>query len=137
MTEVLLDGVGAGPLLRLAAPLSFWGGVSSDGTIIDIHHPDRGRSVAGAVLAMSTGRGSSSSSSVLAELIRSGRGPAALLIENRDAIVVTGALVAAELYDLRVPVVLVAPEEAAALPEGGTADVDTAADPVLRVSPRA
>lgn len=132
MTEVLLEGAGAGPLLRLGAPLSFWGGVGPNGSIIDVHHPDRGRSLAGAVVAMAAGRGSSSSSSVLAELIRAGVGPAALLLESRDAIVVTGALVAAELYGVRVPVLLVTPDEVDALPADGAVLIDTDADPLLR-----
>lgn len=132
MSEVLLEGSGTGPLLRLQAPLSFWGGVGSDGSLIDGHHPDRGSSVAGAVLALSAGRGSSSSSSVLAELIRAGVGPAALLLETRDAIVVTGALVAAEIYGVRVPVVLVSAEELDGLPPGGIVSVDTDAEPVVR-----
>lgn len=134
MTEVLLEGSGVGPLLRLQAPLSFWGGVGPDGSIIDGHHPDLGSSVAGVVLAMSAGRGSSSSSSVLAELIRAGLGPAALLLETRDAIVVTGALVAAEIYGVRVPVVLVSAEELDELPAEGVVVVDSDAEPVLRAA---
>jgi len=131
VTEVLLEGRGTGPLLRLAAPLSFWGGVDAEGTIIDPHHPDRGRSVAGAVLSMTSGRGSSSSSSVLAELVRSGHGPAAVLLQSRDAIVVTGLLVAAELYGTRVPVVLVGPDTAQGL-RGTRATVDTSAATIVR-----
>lgn len=131
MPEILLPGSGIGELLRLRAPLSFWGGVGPRGDIIDVHHPDRGRSVTGTVLAMAAGRGSSSSSSVLAELIRNGAGPAALLLESRDAIVVTGALVAAELYDVRVPVVFVSRETLDALATGEALTVNTTEDPVL------
>ncbi|GAB3633610.1 aconitase X swivel domain-containing protein [Microbacterium sp. 22179] len=132
MTAVLLEGRGTGPLLRLQAPLSFWGGVGHDGTVVDVHHPDRGRSLSGVVLAMDAGRGSSSSSSVLAELIRAGVGPCAILLASRDAIVVTGALVAAELYDVRVPVVLVPPAAQAGL--AGRLTVDTSQDPIVRTS---
>jgi uncharacterized protein len=56
---------------------------------------------------MESGRGSSSGSSVLAEAIRAGTAPAAILLRQRDAIIVTGAIVAAELYDIACPVVLV------------------------------
>ena len=43
-------------------PVSFWGGISADdGVIIDVHHRDRGRSVAGTVLVMPGGRGSTNS----------------------------------------------------------------------------
>ena len=55
---------------------------------------------------MPGGRGSSSGSATLAEALRLGKGPAAILMLERDAIVVVGAMVAAELYGLACPVVL-------------------------------
>ena len=60
-----------------------------------------------AILMMPTGRGSSSGSATLAEALRLGAGPAAILMLERDAIVVVGAIVAAELYGLACPVALV------------------------------
>ncbi|WP_082297697.1 aconitase X swivel domain-containing protein [Microbacterium sp. GCS4] len=131
MIDVLLDGVAIGPLLRLRAPLSFWGGVDESGTVVDLHHPDRGRNLSNSILVM-TGRGSSSSSSVLAELIRSGAGPAAIILGSRDAIIVTGALVAAELYKHTVPVLFVSDDEAP-FEDGKNVIVDTAHQPALRV----
>lgn len=105
MPEVLHAGRGEGEVLALDAPLSFWGGVhESEGTVIDVHHPQHGATLAGRVLVMPSGRGSSSSSSVLAELIRNGHGPAAILLREADPIVALGALVAAELYGRQVPV---------------------------------
>ena len=56
---------------------------------------------------MRAGRGSSSGSSVLAEAIRLGTGPAGIVLLTRDAIVTVGAMVAAELYGKECPVVLV------------------------------
>ena len=55
---------------------------------------------------MPGGRGSSSGSATLAEALRLGKGPAAILMLERDAIVVVGAMVAGELYGLACPVVL-------------------------------
>ena len=52
---------------------------------------------------MPGGRGSSSGSATLAEALRLGNGPAAILMLERDAIVVVGAMVAAELYGLACP----------------------------------
>ena len=67
---MLLTGDAAGEALVLAEPLSFWGGVDPvTGTVIDARHPQRGECVAGRVLVMPAGRGSSSSSSVLAETL--------------------------------------------------------------------
>ena len=103
----LVPGAASGPVLRLDEPLSFWGGLdSATGTIIDRLHPQRGACVAGRVLMMPGGRGSSSGSATLAEALRLGNGPAAILMLERDAIVVVGAMVAAELYGLACPVAL-------------------------------
>jgi predicted aconitase with swiveling domain len=71
-------GNASGEALVLTEPLSFWGGVDDLGTISDVHHPQLGVNVSGQVVFLPSGRGSSSSSSSLAELIRAGVGPAPL-----------------------------------------------------------
>lgn len=97
-----------GTALVLSEPLSFWGGVDpTDGTIIDRHHLQAGESVRGRVLVMPSGRGSSSSSSVLAETIRVGTGPVAIVLAEPDGILALGALVASKLYGRTTPVVVV------------------------------
>ena len=105
MSQVLVAGGAEGDVLALDEPLSFWGGVDeASGCIIDVHHPQHGASVVGRVLVMPAGRGSSSSSSVLAELIRAGFGPAAILLGERDPIVALGAAVGRDaLRPLRSP----------------------------------
>jgi len=104
---VLVAGAARGPVLRLAEPLSFWGGVEPrTGRIIDRRHPQHGACVTGTVLVMPGGRGSSSSSTVLAEAIRLGTAPAAILLTEPDPIVALGAVVALELYGIAVPVLL-------------------------------
>jgi predicted aconitase with swiveling domain len=100
-------GTASGRVLRLDVPLSFWGGTDHRGVIVDGHHPQRGQSVAGSVLVMRSGRGSSSSSYVLAEQLRVGTGPSAIVLAERDAIITLGTMVAQELYDTDVPVALV------------------------------
>jgi predicted aconitase with swiveling domain len=106
----LLVGEAAGPALVLAEPLSFWGGVdAATGTIVDPHHPQRGASVGGRVLVLASGRGSSSSSSVLVECLLAGVGPAAIVLGEPDAILLVGAVVAVELGGPTCPDV-VAPE---------------------------
>ena len=93
--------------LVLSEPLSFWGGVDEKtGIIIDIHHPQHGQCITGRVLVMPGGRGSSSSTSVLAELIRNGAGPKEIVLDRPDPIIALGALVAEELYGIVVPVVV-------------------------------
>lgn len=108
----LVPGEASGAVFVLREPLSFWGGLdAATGRIIDHWHPQNGEAVNGRVLVMESGRGSSSGSSVLAEAIRRGTGPAAIILLTRDAIVTVGALVAAELYGKACPVVMARPED--------------------------
>lgn len=105
----LVAGTGRGPVLWLDEPISFWGGVDPhDGRILDERHPQAGRSVTGTILAMAHGRGSSSSPSILAEMIRSGSAPAGVILGQADTMVVLGSIVAAELYGTTLPVVVLA-----------------------------
>lgn len=101
-------GEASGPVLRLSAPLSFWGGVEAGtGRIIDRSQPHFGAALGGHVLVMPSGRGSSSASSVLAETIRNGTGPVAIVMERPDPIITSGAMVARSLYGIVCPVVVV------------------------------
>lgn len=105
--RVLAAGSATGFALVLREPLSLWGGMDpATGLLIDVHHPQRGTSLAGTVLVMAAVRGSSSSSSVLAEAVRTGHAPAAVLLGETDLILAVGAAVAEELYGVRVPVVV-------------------------------
>jgi predicted aconitase with swiveling domain len=100
-------GEAEGIALVLAAPLSFWGGIDIEtGNIIDHSHPDRGKNVTGRILVMPGGRGSSSASAVLAETIRRGTGPAAIVLSLPDPILTVGAIVAQSLYGFRCPIVV-------------------------------
>jgi uncharacterized protein len=106
--RTLAPGAGSGPALVLDQRLSFWGGVDpGHGTIVDRHHPQAGTPLAGTVVLMPSGRGSSSSSTVLAEAIRRRTAPAAVVMLEPDVIVALGSVVAARLYGRRVPVVVV------------------------------
>jgi len=130
----LLAADAAGEALVLDEPLSFWGGLdSSTGRIIDARHPQRGRNVSGRVLVMPAGRGSSSSSSVFAEAIRRGTGPAAVVLAEPDEIVVLGALVVQLLDGVACPVVVL---DGADYRRLGTGDyVAMGADGRLAVTP--
>jgi len=122
--RALVAAAGAGRALVLDEPLSFWGGLdAASGRIIDRRHPQAGEDVAGRVLVMPAGRGSSSSSSVLAEAIRLGTGPAAILLSRADEIVVLGALVVDLLYGATCPVVLLEEADYARLRSGDAVTV--------------
>lgn len=102
-----LAGEADGLALVLTQPLSFWGGIDAEtGEIIDHSHPALGQNVAGKILVMPSGRGSSSSSSVLAEAIRRGTAPAGVLLLRPDPILAVGAIVAEFLYAIHMPLVV-------------------------------
>ena len=109
-----VEGEAEGLALVLAEPLSFWGGVNVEtGEIIDRSHPDCGKTIAGRILVMPSGRGSSSSASVLAEAIRLGVAPAAIVLARPDPILTVGALVARSLYGAVCPIVVCAIDDIA------------------------
>lgn len=114
MTRVLVEGDATGEIFVLERPLSFWGGYDPrTGIISDVAHPQHGESLAGRIVVMPHGRGSSSSSAVLAEALRLGTGPKALVLREPDQIVITGVLVARMLYGIECPVVVAAiPQDA-------------------------
>ncbi|MGH2579220.1 MAG: aconitase X swivel domain-containing protein [Actinomycetota bacterium] len=106
--RALVTGEARGPALVLDEPLSFWGGVDPEtGRVIDVHHPQLGVNVTGRVLVMPSGRGSSSSSSVLVESSHAGTGPVAIVMREPDPIIALGAIVIRELFGTRFPVVVV------------------------------
>ena len=122
--RVLVEGTGRGDVLVLDEPLSFWGGVDPEtGEITDRRHPQRDLSVAGKVLVMPAGRGSSSSSNVLAEAVRLGTAPAAILLAREDPIIALGALVALELYGSAPPVVVLDASQYGTMPRARAAEL--------------
>ena len=105
--RILVEGHATGSALVLDEPLSLWGGLDpATGVIVEANHPQRGSVVTGTILVMPSGRGSSSSATVLAEAIRAGTAPAGIVLGEPDDIIVIGALVAVELYGISTPVVV-------------------------------
>jgi predicted aconitase with swiveling domain len=122
--RALVAGAARAAALVLDEPLSFWGGMDvSSGRIVDAHHPQCGKTLDRRVVVMASGRGSSSTSSVLAEAIRAGTAPAAILLLRPDEIIVLGALVARELYGLVLPVVVMAEDDYRAIRSGDMVEV--------------
>lgn len=104
----LVQGSAQAVLLHADVGLSFWGGVDPfSGEVIDRHHPLSGQVIAGSVLAIPSGRGSCTGSSVLLELILNGHAPAALVFAETEEILTLGVLVAHLLFGRSLPVVCV------------------------------
>ncbi|MGF6514109.1 putative aconitase/putative aconitase with swiveling domain [Pseudomonas sp. BT76 TE3572] len=112
----LVAGAAQGALLFADVGLSFWGGVDPySGEVIDRHHPLSGEYLAGRVLAIPSGRGSCTGSSVLMELISNGHAPAALVLAEPDEILTLGVLVAQTIFERSLPVLCIGREAFAAL----------------------
>jgi predicted aconitase with swiveling domain len=132
-TLVLIEGSARGEAIVLDQPLSFWGGIEPEtGAIIDRRHPQSGDSVTGRVLVMPFGRGSSSSSTVLAETIRLGTAPSAIVLLEPDPILALGAAVARELYGRSLPIVVVSKDDYERIRTRDTVTVDA---PQSRAAP--
>lgn len=123
--NALIAGTATGPVVALTEPLSFWGGFDpNNGSIIDRRHPQLGISLTGSIALIPSGRGSSSSSSVLAEAIRMGTAPAGIVLTTPDAIIMLGAMVAEELYGTTMPVVVIAEADVAHVQTWRSARID-------------
>jgi predicted aconitase with swiveling domain len=122
--RTLVAGRATGVALVLDEPLSFWGGLDPEtGELIDTHHPQRGVVLTDRILVMPSGRGSSSSSYILAEAIRAGSAPAAIVLREPDGIVALGAIVARELYGSTIPVLVLNTPAYEAIPDATLLEV--------------
>jgi len=122
--RLIAPGRARAPALVLDEPLSLWGGLDpATGQVIELRHPQHGATVAGRVLVLPAARGSSSSASVLAEAVRAGTAPAAIVLGEPDLILALGAAVAEELYGVQIPILVLSAEDLAAIRDGATVDI--------------
>ncbi|MDE0201277.1 MAG: DUF126 domain-containing protein [Rhodospirillaceae bacterium] len=107
--NVLVGGRARGSVLRLDEPVSFWGGISpATSEVVLAGHPQRGERIAGRILVLPQPIGSSSSASVILELLHKGLAPRALILGARDAILPIGVLVARQMGWDAIPVLAMA-----------------------------
>ena len=122
--HAVLGGLAEGRVIATNEPLSFWGGIDpASGRVIDVHHPLHGQSLTGAILMMPTTRGSCTGSGVILDLALTGRAPAALVFCEAEDVVTLGALIAAEMFGKRLPVLRLSPEAFALLAKATTARI--------------
>ncbi|MGH2462737.1 MAG: aconitase X swivel domain-containing protein [Candidatus Limnocylindria bacterium] len=122
--RLIAPGRARAPALVLDEPLSLWGGMDpATGRVIERRHPQHGAVVTGRILVLPAARGSSSSASVLAEAVRAGTAPAAIVLGETDLILALGAAVAEELYGLQLPIVVLPPADLAAIRDGAIVDI--------------
>ena len=117
--EPQIAGKAEGLVLKLARPISFWGGVDpTNGRISDPRHPNHDSEIAGRILVLPGMIGSSSSSYIMLELMAIRRAPAALVLAEPDAILGLGVVVAREMNYGSIPVVVLPREKQSALETG-------------------
>ncbi|KQC03089.1 MAG: hypothetical protein APR53_06085 [Methanoculleus sp. SDB] len=88
-------GRATGELLVSSEPISFLSGVDPEtGIVIEEGHPLSGVSIAGKVLAFPFGKGSTVGSYVIYALRKNGVAPAAIINEEAEPIIATGAIIA-------------------------------------------
>lgn len=123
--RVLNPGEAGAQAMVLDEALSFWGGFDAQtGIIVDQHHPQKGSCVAGRFLVLPESRGSAGTPAGIAESIRRGVGPAAIALGKADVNVAVGAMVAAALYGIHVPVLVISEAQRARLRSGDRVETD-------------
>ncbi|MCU4717828.1 DUF126 domain-containing protein [Halapricum hydrolyticum] len=91
--NAITEGMATGEVLRSTEPISFYGAVEPDtGEFIEEGHQLEGENVAGKVLVFPRGKGSTVGSYVLYGLAQNGVAPAAIINEETETIVATGAI---------------------------------------------
>lgn len=125
--NILVPGQALGDVLFSDVPLSFWGGIDArTGEVIDRNHPLFGENVAGRILAIPSGRGSCTGSSVIMELVLNGHGPSGMLFSQREDILTLGVVVADEMFGHSIPMVELRPDRFAALKTIKRVSIDNA-----------
>jgi predicted aconitase with swiveling domain len=106
--RVLVAGEASGESLVSSEPLSFWGGYNSDnGEIIDRRHPLSGQIASGRILVLPFTRGSSTTTAVLLESVKNGTAPAGIVTSRVDSFLSLASIVADEMYQKPIPIVVV------------------------------
>ncbi|KIL92880.1 hypothetical protein FAVG1_04061 [Fusarium avenaceum] len=107
-----VQGKASAKLLASDLELSFWGGVDPQTSeIIDRHHPLSGKYLQNSVLAIPGGRGSCTGSGVILELILNGKAPEAIIFERREDILTLGVMIAEEVFNQSIPVLVLKKED--------------------------
>jgi hypothetical protein len=123
--RAVVPGRASGIALVSAEPLSFWGGYDAKtGEILDRRHPLSGQFAAGRVLVIPFTKGSSTTTQVLLEAIRSGSAPAAIVSRGEDAFLSLASIVADEMYRTPIPVLAVSPVDFARFRTGQRIEIE-------------
>ncbi|KAF4997294.1 hypothetical protein FDECE_12111 [Fusarium decemcellulare] len=107
-----VQGKASGRLIASNLELSFWGGVDPQTSeVIDRHHPLSGQRLENSILAIPGGRGSCTGSGVMLELLLNGKAPKAIIFERCEEILTLGVMIAEEVFQKSIPVVVLKMED--------------------------
>ncbi len=121
----IVPGTASGMILASTHSISFWGGVDPrTGCINDPRHELFKKSIAGTVLAFPFGKGSSTGSLIMLELVRVGKAPAAIVNIRTEPILATGPIVSKHFYGREVPIITLDDNAFALLKTGQFATVN-------------
>ncbi|RMF13428.1 MAG: DUF126 domain-containing protein [Candidatus Dadabacteria bacterium] len=129
----ILRGRGSGPFLGTDVPVNFTAAFTKIPNLLpwrraevrDRHHPWYRRNIRGHVIALPTCIGSTHTGLVLLDLVRMHNGPAAIIVDHADSLLVSGVVLSEVWYDETVPIVEYDTAELrSAIPEGTTVAVD-------------
>jgi len=115
----VVPGAATGAAVVSTQPISLWGGLDpKTGRIIDKRHERYGEVITGKVFVFPQGKGSCTASAVLLESIRLETAPAGIININVDPILALGSIVAKELYEKPVPIVILSQKDHATIRDG-------------------
>ena len=110
--EIVIAGAAKGEALVSSEPLSFWGGYDAQtGEIVDRRHPLSGQIAAGKVLVLPFTKGSSTTTAILLEAVRTGNAPAAIVSRGKDMFLSLASIVADEMYQKPIPILATSPSD--------------------------
>lgn len=109
----ILKGKARGPLLASDVPINFVAAFtkipnflpSKKAEVRDRHHPWFKTSIKGKVIALPTCIGSTYTGLVLLDLVRMENGPAAIIVDHADTLLVSGVILSEVWYDKAIPIV--------------------------------
>lgn len=128
----MVPGTGKGEVLKTSQSISFWGGVDPEtGLINDPRHELFNQSVAGRVLVFPFGKGSSTSSLIMLELVRINRAPAAIVNMRTEPILASGPIVCKYFYGKEIPILCLDEKSFRMLKTGQNVTVDATKNVII------
>ena len=122
--EFILEGKGKGKILATRDPISFWGCVDPlTGMITDKRHELYQCCIADRILVFPYGKGSSTGSLMILELLRNNLAPAAIINIRTEPLLATGPVVGKHFYHKYFPILTVSEDSFASFKTGQFASI--------------